>query len=124
MKFSKSYHHTKLTLIILKKLFHVSNSNWILMSCQPHMVTSGQSNSGHKQITFLNSSHICINPLPCYIFVTVPWPNNNDQQTLTFLHSGPCVYRTDDLNCAVIKETIHSNVSLYDTKKKRQKYFL
>ena len=24
-------------------------SNWILMSCQPHRVTSGQSNSGHKQ---------------------------------------------------------------------------
>ena len=27
-----------------------SGSNWILMSCQPHRVTSGQSNSGHKQI--------------------------------------------------------------------------
>ena len=27
-----------------------SSSNWILMSCQPHRVTSGQSNSGHKQI--------------------------------------------------------------------------
>ena len=27
-----------------------SISNWILMSCQPHRVTSGQSNSGHKQI--------------------------------------------------------------------------
>ena len=27
-----------------------SSSNWILMSCQPHMVTSEQSNSGHKQI--------------------------------------------------------------------------
>ena len=26
-----------------------SSSNWILMSCQPHRVTSGQSNSGHKQ---------------------------------------------------------------------------
>ena len=26
------------------------SSNWILMSCQPHRVTSGQSNSGHKQI--------------------------------------------------------------------------
>ena len=23
---------------------------WILMSCQPHRVTSGQSNSGHKQM--------------------------------------------------------------------------
>ena len=31
------------------KAFHDS-SNWILMSCQPHMVTSGHSNSGHKQI--------------------------------------------------------------------------
>ena len=27
-----------------------SSSSWILMSCQPHRVTSGQSNSGHKQI--------------------------------------------------------------------------
>ena len=27
-----------------------SSSNWNLMSCQPHWVTSGQSNSGHKQI--------------------------------------------------------------------------
>ena len=27
-----------------------SSSKWILMSCQPHRVTSGQSNSGHKQI--------------------------------------------------------------------------
>ena len=25
-------------------------SNWILMSCQLHRVTSGQSNSGHKQM--------------------------------------------------------------------------
>ena len=29
---------------------HSSSSNWTLMSCQPHRVTSGQSNSGHKQI--------------------------------------------------------------------------
>ena len=27
-----------------------SSSNWILMSCQPHRVTSGQSDSGPKQI--------------------------------------------------------------------------
>ena len=27
-----------------------SSSNWIWMSCQPHRVASGQSNSGHKQI--------------------------------------------------------------------------
>ena len=27
-----------------------SNLNWILMSRQPHRFTSGQSNSGHKQI--------------------------------------------------------------------------
>ena len=27
-----------------------SGSNWILMSRQPHRVTSGKSNSGHKQI--------------------------------------------------------------------------
>ena len=27
-----------------------SSSNWILVSYQPHRVTSGQSDSGHKQI--------------------------------------------------------------------------
>ena len=27
-----------------------SSSHWILMSCQPNRITSGQSNSGHKQI--------------------------------------------------------------------------
>ena len=27
-----------------------SSSNWILMSCQPHRVTPGQSNSGHKEM--------------------------------------------------------------------------
>ena len=27
----------------------LSSSNWILMSCRPHRVTSGQPNSGHKQ---------------------------------------------------------------------------
>ena len=32
-----------------QKTTHGSSSNWILMS-QPHRVTSGQSNSGHKQI--------------------------------------------------------------------------
>ena len=26
-----------------------TSSNWVLMSCQPYRVTSGQSNSGHKQ---------------------------------------------------------------------------
>ena len=26
-----------------------SSSNWILLCCQPHRVTSGQPNSGHKQ---------------------------------------------------------------------------
>ena len=37
-----------------------SSSSWILMSCQPHRVTSGQSNSGHKQIHISKLfSHIC-----------------------------------------------------------------
>ena len=41
-----------------------SSSNWILMSRQPHRITSGQSNSGHKQIhTSKLFSHIRINPL-------------------------------------------------------------
>ena len=44
------------------------SSNWILMSCQPHRVTSGQSNSGHKQIHISKlfshiDIYIYINPL-------------------------------------------------------------
>ena len=41
-----------------------SSSGWILMSCQPHRVTSGQSNSGHKQIHSSKLfSHIYISAL-------------------------------------------------------------
>ena len=41
-----------------------SSSYWILTSCQPHRVTPGQSNSGHKQIHISKLfSHIYINPL-------------------------------------------------------------
>ena len=43
-----------------------SSSNWILMACQPHRVTSGQSNSGHKQIhisKLFSHIYIYINPL-------------------------------------------------------------
>ena len=39
-----------LPLLLSSRLSSSSSSNWILMSCQPHRVTSGQSNSGHKQI--------------------------------------------------------------------------
>ena len=41
-----------------------SSSNWILMSWQPHRVTSGQSNSGHKQIH--------ISKLFSYIYIYQP----------------------------------------------------
>ena len=40
-------------------------SNWILMSCQPHWVTSGQSNSGHK--------HMHISKLFSYIYIYKPF---------------------------------------------------
>ena len=44
--------------------YNSSSSNWIVMSCQPHRVTSGQSNSGHKQIHISKFfSHRYINPL-------------------------------------------------------------
>ena len=39
---------TELTLKLTR--WGISSSNWILMSCQPHRVTPGKSNSGHKQI--------------------------------------------------------------------------
>ena len=39
-------------------------SNWIFMSCQPHRVTSGHSNSVVSNCTFQNSSHIHGNLLP------------------------------------------------------------
>ena len=47
-----------------KEMLCTSSSNWILPSCQPHRVTSGQSNSGHKQIhIFKLFSHIYISTL-------------------------------------------------------------
>ena len=39
-------------------------SNSIFISCQPHRVTSGQSNSVVSNCTFQNSSHIHVNLLP------------------------------------------------------------
>ena len=46
-----------------------SSSNWILMSCQPDRVTSGQSNSGHKQIHISKLfSHIYIFLEMCICF--------------------------------------------------------
>ena len=66
--FSNMQNPTKLSTITNhshKNLNYSSSSNnWILMSCQPHRVTSGQSNSGHKQIHISKLfSHIFINPL-------------------------------------------------------------
>ena len=43
-----------------------SSSNWILMSCQPHRVTSGQSNSGYDY-NFLNT-YIHISKLFSHIY--------------------------------------------------------
>ena len=51
---SNYWHYSFMNLLqcyfCLPLLLSSSSSNWILMSCQPHRVTSGQSNSGHKQI--------------------------------------------------------------------------
>ena len=33
----------------------VRSSNWILMFCQPHSVTSGQSNLGHMQYIYIST---------------------------------------------------------------------
>ena len=52
-----------------------SGSNWILMSRQPHRVTSGKSNSGHKQIHISKLfSHIYISTL-CQVKI-----QNRDRQ--------------------------------------------
>ena len=49
---------------VLRKWSSSNSSNWILMSCQPQRVTSGQSNSGHKQIHISKFfSHIDISTL-------------------------------------------------------------
>ena len=48
------------------------NSNWILMSCQPHRITSGQSNSAHiSKCTFRNSSHTIRGAFNNKIFVFI-----------------------------------------------------
>ena len=48
-------------VIVINRIFglhfqHMKNSNWILMSCQLHRVTSGQSYSVISKCTFQNSS--------------------------------------------------------------------
>ena len=48
----------------LEKKEKTKVSNWIVRSCQPHRVTSGQSNSGHKQIH--------ISKLFSYIYIYQP----------------------------------------------------
>ena len=44
----------------LKKILNTGRliSNWILTSCQPHRVTSGESNSVISNFAFKNSSHM------------------------------------------------------------------
>ena len=44
------YCYSNVHVLPPKSICIISSSNWILMSYQPHKVTSGQSNSGHKQI--------------------------------------------------------------------------
>ena len=59
---------------LLNRQGHVaggSSSNWILMSCQPHRVTSGQSNSDHKQI------HISKLFSYIYIYIYISQPSVN-----------------------------------------------
>ena len=46
----KHTHSQRMVIATLQPPGSSNSSNWILMSCQPHRVTSGQSNSGHKQI--------------------------------------------------------------------------
>ena len=59
-----------------------SSSNWILMSWQPHRVTSGQSNSGHKQIH--------ISKLFSYIYISTIYQVSLQNQSLckhkTYIH--------------------------------------
>ena len=59
-----------------------SSSTWILMSCQPHRVTSGQSNSGHKQIHVSKLfSHIYISTL-CQVILQ----NQSIRKPKTYIH--------------------------------------
>ena len=59
-----------------------SSSNWILMSCQPHRVTSGQSASGHKQIHISKLfSHIYIST-----FCQVNLQNQSPHKYKTYIH--------------------------------------
>ena len=48
-----------------------SSSNWIWMSCQPRRVTSGQSNSGHKQI-HISKLFLHIYKRRVYIYISQP----------------------------------------------------
>ena len=55
-----------------------SSSNWILMACQPDRATSGQSNSGHKQMhisKFFSYIIIIYQPLVKSIYKTNHFAN-------------------------------------------------
>ena len=56
-------------------------SDWILMSCQPHRVTSGQSNTGHKQIHISNLFSHVYQPSVKSIYKT-----NHKSKHKTYIH--------------------------------------
>ena len=66
--------------------FSISSSrNWILIPCQPHRVTSGQSNSGHKQIHISKLfSHIYIQSSVKSIYKTNHF--TNIKHTIWYIH--------------------------------------
>ena len=107
-----------------------SSSNWILMSCQPHRVTSGQSNSGHKQIhvskslsflTYIStlcqvfshiyqpsvkSSHIYINPFVKSIYKT----NHKSKHTQTW---DTNFWRVSPFNITTVKRAHKARTCWY-----------
>ena len=92
-----------------------SSSNWILMSCQPQRVTSGQSNSSRSKYTFLNSSHIHINLLSSQSTKTDHFTNM--KHTCTNIRHE---FRRQRCTCLLLME-ICSNESVSRLPERKQK---
>ena len=81
------------------------------MSCQPHRVTSGQSNSGHKQMhIFKLFSHIST-------LCQVNLQNQSLHKHKTYIHK----HQTHIFQELLVSSTIPSNLSIPDYRKKKRK---
>ena len=88
-----------------------SSSKWILMSCQPYRVISGQSNSGHKQIHISKLfSHIYQPSASSVIIKILQWVSgqctNNNKKGLQHYTSAHYIHLHITRSCVQSKRAI------------------